>query len=227
MQANETSGQESGGRTGPQPAHRNELAAAADEQTLKRARWEHLRLAAVPGAGRVNVCNVSYGVDAKLDHTYTVTVDRGEPIDCTCPAAEYQPGPCKHVVAVGDAPAVIAAAAGGDGSEAAAATPAEDEDQDEERPVVERGPIMADGGEPDARESAEEACDRCDVPAAEVWAADRSVVRTTGGETLCPDCADARGAESGTVVGRSTVRPDGDDAGDDGGDPADRENPLL
>ena len=99
MSKNETSGQESSG-TDRQPAHRNELAAVADEQTLKRARWEPLRLAACPGTGRVNVCNLSYGVHEKADHTYTVTVDRGQPTDCTCPAASYQSGPCKHVVAV-------------------------------------------------------------------------------------------------------------------------------
>ena len=48
----------------------------------------------------MNVCNLSYGVREKADHTYTVTVERGQPTDCPCPAAEYQSGPCKHVVAV-------------------------------------------------------------------------------------------------------------------------------
>ena len=91
MNANATSGQETDEPT--RPAHRNELAAAADEKTLKRARWEHLRLAACPGARHVNVCNLSYGVHEKADHTYTVTVERGQPTDCTCPAATYQSGP--------------------------------------------------------------------------------------------------------------------------------------
>ena len=105
MNANETSGQETDEPT--RPAHRNELAAAADEKTLKRARWEHLRLAACSGTGRVNVCNLSYGVHEKADHTYTVTVERGQPTDCTCPAAKYQSGPCKHVVAVAADRAVL------------------------------------------------------------------------------------------------------------------------
>ena len=105
MSENETSGQETDEPT--RPAHRNELAAAADEQTRKRARWEHLRLAACPGTGRVNVCNLSYGVHEKADHTYTVTVERGQPTDCTCPAAEYQSGLCKHVVAVAADRAVL------------------------------------------------------------------------------------------------------------------------
>ena len=114
MTTNESSGQESDGRTDPQPAHRNDLAATADETTLKRARWEHLRLAACPGAGRVNVCNYSYGVAAARsgEHTYTVTVEAGEPTACTCPAAKYRDGPCKHALAVADAPDVIAEAMG-------------------------------------------------------------------------------------------------------------------
>ena len=100
-------------RTDRRPAHRNELAAAATEKTLKRARWEHLRLAACPGARRVNVTNYSYGVAGVRsgEHTYTVTVAvDGQPNDCTCPAAEYQPGPCKHAVRVADAPEIVAEA---------------------------------------------------------------------------------------------------------------------
>ena len=99
MLNDETSGQETSG-IDRQPAHRNELATAADEQTLKRARWEHLRLAACPGTGRVDVCNLSYGVHKKTDHTYTLTVECGQPTDCTCLAATYRNSPCKHVVAV-------------------------------------------------------------------------------------------------------------------------------
>ena len=101
MKNDATSGQESSG-TDRQPAHRNELAAAADEKTLKRARWEHLRLAACPGARHVNVTNYSYGVQAARsgEHTYTVAIGPdGLPTECTCPADEYQPGPCKHAVA--------------------------------------------------------------------------------------------------------------------------------
>ena len=92
---------------GTEPAHRNEFAAAADEQTRKRARWEHMRLTACPGTGRVTVCNLSYGVHERADHTYTVTDERGQPTDCTCPAAKYQSGACKHVVAVAADRAVL------------------------------------------------------------------------------------------------------------------------
>lgn len=99
--------------TNRQPAVRNELASAASEKTLKRSQWEDLRLAACEGAKRVNVANHSYGDES--EHTYAVSVEAGEPIDCTCPAAEYQSGPCKHALAVADAPDVIAEAMGATG----------------------------------------------------------------------------------------------------------------
>ena len=108
MNANEASGQETDEPT--RPAHRNELAAAATEKTLKRARWEHLRLAACPGARHVNVTNYSYGVQAARsgEHTYTVSIGPdGLPTECTCPDDEYQPGPCKHAVAVAADRAVL------------------------------------------------------------------------------------------------------------------------
>ena len=95
MSNDETSGQETSGND-RQPAHRNELAGAADEKTRKRSRWEHLRLAACPSARHVNVTNYSYGVQAARsgEHTYTVSIGRdGLPTGCTCPADEYQPGP--------------------------------------------------------------------------------------------------------------------------------------
>lgn len=159
-----------------QPAHRNELAAAASEKTLKRARWENLQMGACAGAKRVNVANYSYGEPAlrTTEHTYTVTIEAGQPIDCTCPAAEYQPGPCKHAVAVADAPDVIDEAMGAlstdDGADRAVAT---------------------DGGQ--------ETCDRCSTALADAHAEPAGyTVETTDGEELCPDCADARcGAEIG------------------------------
>jgi hypothetical protein len=73
-------------------AHRNELAAAADEKTLRRARWEYLRLAACPGTGCVNVCNLSYGVREKADHTYTVTVER-DPLIAPVPPPRTRAAP--------------------------------------------------------------------------------------------------------------------------------------
>lgn len=44
------------------------------------------------------------------DHSYTVHVESGIPSDCTCPAWEYQPGVCKHMVAVAIREPVLEAA---------------------------------------------------------------------------------------------------------------------
>ena len=63
----------------------------------KRASWEGFEFTILEG-GKVEVVNKSY--DAPEGHTYTVHVESGIPFSCTCPAFEYQDGPCKHMVAV-------------------------------------------------------------------------------------------------------------------------------
>jgi len=63
----------------------------------KRASWEGFEFTILEG-GKVEVVNKSY--DASEGHTYTVHVESGIPFSCTCPAFEYQDGPCKHMVAV-------------------------------------------------------------------------------------------------------------------------------
>ena len=75
----------------------------------KRAKWEHLRLAPCLGVGKVNVENVSYGVQAKKDHTYTVSVESGIPFSCTCSDWTYNnpENGCKHMIAVSNAPDVM------------------------------------------------------------------------------------------------------------------------
>ena len=81
---------------------------AADESVEKRANWESFAFA-VPVEGKVNVANESHADPAA--HTYTVDVDEaGRASACTCPADEYQPGRCKHRVAVEQTAAVLAAA---------------------------------------------------------------------------------------------------------------------
>lgn len=96
MQATQPSGQETDG----------------ESLAEKRARWEHLRLAPCIGAGKVNVCNYSYGVQAKNDHTHTVSVESGIPFDCTCPDWQYNnpEDGCKHMIAVSNAPDIMAEA---------------------------------------------------------------------------------------------------------------------
>jgi hypothetical protein len=79
----------------------------ADEQVEKRAQWEAFEFALL-GDGDVEVTNGSHE-DAD-DHTYTVHVEAGIPADCTCPAWEFQPGACKHMVAVAIREPVLEAA---------------------------------------------------------------------------------------------------------------------
>jgi len=79
----------------------------ADEQVEKRAQWEAFEFALL-GDGDVEVTNGSHE-DAD-DHTYTVHVEGGIPADCTCPAWEFQPGACKHMVAVAIREPVLEAA---------------------------------------------------------------------------------------------------------------------
>lgn len=105
MTRSNTSGQKAEESTG-QPL----AAYASDERAVKRAQWENMRLAACPGAGKVNVCNVSYGVAAKPEHTYTVTIENGMPVACTCPAFEHREGLCKHCLAVAADEEVLAEA---------------------------------------------------------------------------------------------------------------------
>lgn len=79
--------------------------------TEKRARFERFSMTVLKGAGagRVNVRNDSYGTEAG-EHIYNVRVANGEAVECTCPADEYQSGPCKHRLAVSDRPLVLSSA---------------------------------------------------------------------------------------------------------------------
>lgn len=107
----------------------------ADETTEKRAKWESFAFV-IPTAGKVNVANHSYGDEEAREHTYTVTVDAGGPIDCTCPAFEYhcQPGEaCKHMLAVMETEPVLVAVL---------RSVAEDRDDGDDEPE-----LVTDGGQ--------------------------------------------------------------------------------
>jgi hypothetical protein len=69
----------------------------ADATVAKRASWEAFEFTLLEG-GKVEVVNTSH--ETPDEHTYTVHVEGGIPFSCTCPAWEYQDGPCKHMVAV-------------------------------------------------------------------------------------------------------------------------------
>jgi len=96
MQANDTSGQETG-----EPS-----------KTELRAQWEGFEFR-VPAPGRVRVENVSYG-DESDDHVYVVEVaEHVGATACTCPSDEYREGACKHRVAVENREVVMQAATEG------------------------------------------------------------------------------------------------------------------
>jgi len=108
----------------------------ADEQVQKRAQWEAFEFT-VLGDGGVEVVNGSHA-DAD-DHTYTVHVVGDIPSDCTCPAWEFQPGACKHMVAVAIRDPVLDAAtdaptARTDGGTAVDVATETDTDTDGDRP---------------------------------------------------------------------------------------------
>lgn len=75
----------------------------------KRATHEALELTPL-GNGRIKVVNASHGDQARDEHTYTVYVESGIPFDCTCPAAVYHYGACKHMVRCAVSPSILKAA---------------------------------------------------------------------------------------------------------------------
>jgi hypothetical protein len=78
-----------------------------DDRTDKRAQWESYAFE-IAGEGRVTVRNHSHNDPS--EHEYTVSVENGSVSGCTCPAAEYYDGQCKHQKSVANEPAVMAAA---------------------------------------------------------------------------------------------------------------------
>lgn len=48
----------------------------------------------------VNVANVSYGKEERGAHIYSVTVEDGEPVECSCPHHQHRGVRCKHIHAV-------------------------------------------------------------------------------------------------------------------------------
>lgn len=74
-----------------------------DADTIKRARWTAWRFR-VTAPFTIRVTNASYGAEAE-DHAYEVRVAEVEddlyvPVVCSCPAAKYNDGDCKHQLAV-------------------------------------------------------------------------------------------------------------------------------
>lgn len=142
----------------------------AEESVVeKRARFERMSMTVLSGegSGRINVRNDSYGDDSG-SHIYNVRVVENEPVECTCPADEYQSGPCKHRVAVSDRPIVLSSAQAASQSLA----------------LTDGGTTKTDDGD---------TCDRCPTLLEDAHNEPAGyTVKTTDGEELCPECADAR-----------------------------------
>ena len=78
------------------------------DRVAKRAQWESFEFS-LGGPGYIKVRNLSYGEAEAGDHTYIVQVEAGKTTECTCPADEYNAGPCKHRVAVESDEALLSA----------------------------------------------------------------------------------------------------------------------
>jgi uncharacterized Zn finger protein len=73
----------------------------------QRAQWEAMEFR-LGAPNTIRVENVNYGAESG-DHAYLVIVEDDETVEWTCPADGYQPGRCKHRVAVGANSAVLEA----------------------------------------------------------------------------------------------------------------------
>ena len=89
----------------------NDKAVSNDEysdRVAKRAQWESFEFS-LGGPGHIKIRNLSYGEAEAVDHTYIVRIDDRRAVECTCPADEYNAGPCKHRVAVESDKALLSA----------------------------------------------------------------------------------------------------------------------
>ena len=73
----------------------------------RRAEWERFSMTVCEN-GYVNVCNRSHNDDK--NHTYSVEVNDGESVDCSCPHHVHRGATCKHMIAVEQSPIVLSSA---------------------------------------------------------------------------------------------------------------------
>lgn len=77
----------------------------------QRSNYEQFSLhVAQGGVGYVNVVNQSYGSEARKDHTYSVRVNDGRAVSCSCPHHQHRNVRCKHIRSVEQNPLVLASA---------------------------------------------------------------------------------------------------------------------
>jgi len=83
----------------------NDESSSVDE---KRAEWEEFQFTVCPEVGYVNVANRSHNDDS--NHTYSVEVNDGEAVDCSCPHHVHRGATCKHMIAVSNSLIVLSSA---------------------------------------------------------------------------------------------------------------------
>lgn len=80
-----------------------EASESIDEQ---RAQYEQFEFAVCGDGEHVNVRNTSYD---EPGHVYSVTVEAGEVVACSCPHHEHRGVRCKHIRACANEPVLLAA----------------------------------------------------------------------------------------------------------------------
>lgn len=85
------------------PTSGQEASESIDE---KRAQYEQFEFAVCHDGEHVNVRNTTYD---EPGHVYSVTVEAGAVVACSCPHHEHRGVRCKHIRAVANEPIVLAA----------------------------------------------------------------------------------------------------------------------
>lgn len=86
--------------------------ANSEQETVdeQRSNYERFDIAVCQGGvGYVNVRNLSYGENSS-DHIYSVEIEDGHAVGCSCPHATHRGAFCKHQRVVQQSPLVLASA---------------------------------------------------------------------------------------------------------------------
>lgn len=155
----------------------------AETSVEKRSKYERFSMT-VCANGVVNICNQSHNDDT--NHTYSVDLAEES---CTCPAAKYHEGPCKHLTAVESKPLVVSAAEAA--SDSYSGPVATDGGQAEELPeITHHREAKVHSGQQYAR------CEGCGSESVEDSDGDTSILHGDD----CPRRDDSRGTDNSRGV---------------------------
>lgn len=164
--------------------NRNEPSGEKDSESAdvneRRARWEgaNYRMVVLDGRGGgiVNVQNQNYN---EPGHIYSVEVENGHAVGCSCPNATYRGSHCKHQMAVEQRPLVVSSASaasasynnnhqqvatdGGHPDPDTSGTETNDDTETETETDTETSTCAAEGCDEDARPGHDTCSDRCDI----------------------------------------------------------------